>query len=505
MVTSSISVLGEVGFRDAQLLRNERAQKGPFSLRLLMRYLLVDETRMIDERSVLLAHNTTITSEDKGLIKFLLTGIDGASIEPVRSSDELKAARDGKIELLSQMADELRQVIDDTVQIEQIRSDLAVAEEESERALTVLSDRQEELDSLYASLREMDGEVQVHNSRISELQLLIVRFEELESIYRSDIERLQGLEEGSFLLQRFAGVNCPLCGANPEHQTHDHGLAHIEEQRRAVAAEIAKISAEALELDAAIGAAQHELTATQDLLERALELRADKADDRDDAKKRELDARRSITATSGRVRKLEADLENRNNLAALEVRIARLRGETVRVRQRAEGIDVNLDLTQSEAHDLSKSIQSVLATWNYPGGDALHFAKDDQDIVVDGKRRRDNGAGVRALLHAAFKVGVLVYCLEHRRPHPGFVILDSPLVAFRPAEEESPFGALEDDEIALRGADVARHFYRHLQSLKDRAQFIIIENHKSDQEVVAPYWNYQFTRNPALGRVGLFE
>lgn len=99
-------LLGEVGFRDAQLLKNERAQKGPFSLRLLMRYLLVDETRMIDERSILLAHNTTITSEDKGLIKFLLTGVDGASIEPVRSADELKAARDGKIELLSQMADD---------------------------------------------------------------------------------------------------------------------------------------------------------------------------------------------------------------------------------------------------------------------------------------------------------------------------------------------------------------------------------------------------------------
>lgn len=498
-------LLSEVSFRDAQLLKNERAQKGPFSLRLLMRYLLVDETRMIDERSILLAHNTTITSEDKSLIKFLLTGVDGASVEPVRSSDELKAARDGKIELLSQMADELRQVIDETVEIEQIRSSLAVAEDESERALSILSRRQEELDGLYGALREMDGGIQTFNSRISELRLLIVRFEELGAIYGSDIERLQGLEEGSFLLQRFAGVNCPLCGAEPEHQTHDHGLAHVEEQRRAVAAEIAKISAEALELDAAIGAAQYELTATRDLLTIALKLRADMADDRDDARNRELDARRSITAASGRVRKLEGDMENRNNLAALELRIGRLQRESVRVRQRADGIDVNLDLTQSEAHDLSKAIQSVLVAWNYPGGDALHFAKDDQDIVVDGKRRRDNGAGVRALLHAAFKVGVLVYCLEHRRPHPGFVILDSPLVAFRPAEEDSLYGALQDDEIALRGADVARHFYRHLESLRSHAQFIIIENHKSDQEVVAPYRNYQFTGNSMLGRVGLFE
>jgi hypothetical protein len=497
-------LLSEVGFRESQILKNERAEKSPFSLRLLMRYLLVDETRMIDEKSILLAHNTTVTSEDKGLIKFLLTGVDGSSIEQVRSSDELKAARDGKIELLSQMANELGRTLDDTLDAEQVRSSLALAEEESKNFLSTLSDRQEMLDMLSATIRELDGEIQKLGSRMSELRILIVRFEELGSIYASDIERLQGLEEGGFLLQRFAGVNCPLCGAAPGNQTHDHGLAHVEEQRRAVAAEIAKIGAEALGLDAAIGSARDELAATQALLKKATDTRSGVVDERDGARKLELGARQIFVAANERVKKLEADLEVRRNLEQLEARIDRLRGESVRSRTRADGVDVNLDLTQDEAHRLSKTIQKVLAAWNYPGGEALHFAKDDYDIVVDGKRRRDNGAGVRALLHAAFKVGVLVYCLEHRRPHPGFVILDSPLLAYRPAEEGSRYGALQEDEIALRRADVARHFYQHLQSLSDNAQFIVIENHKSDQDVVAPYPNYQFTRNPSIGRTGLF-
>jgi hypothetical protein len=56
----------------------------------------------------------------------------------------------------------------------------------------------------------------------------------------------------------------------------------------------------------------------------------------------------------------------------------------------------------------------------------------------------------------------------------------------------------------LRNADVATHFYRHLQSLAGQAQFIVIENHKSDQDVVRPYANYQFTKNPSIGRAGLF-
>lgn len=496
-------LLKEVGFRESQLLKNERAEKSTFSLRLLMRYLLVDETRMIDEKSILLAHNTAVTAEDKGLIKFLLTGIDGSSIEQVRSSDELKAARDGKIELLSQMADELRRVIDEYLDIKQVRSQLAVAEEERENFLSTLSLRQEDFDKLSLTIRELDGEIQKFSSRISELRILIVRFEELRSIYASDIERLRGLEEGGFLLQRFASVNCPLCGAEPADQTHDHGLSYIEEQRRAVDVEIAKINADAMELSDAITSARKESIDNQKALKELAHERSIFSEKLDDAKKLEFSARQLFATANERVKKLEADLDVRHNLEQLEEKVTRLRGESVRTRPRAEGIDTNLDLTH-EAHSLSKLIQKVLVEWNYPGGKDLHFEKEDYDIVVDGKRRRDNGAGVRALLHAAFKVGVFLYCLEHRRPHPGFIILDSPLLAYRPAEETSRYGELGEDEIALRKADVARHFYQHLQSLSEFAQFIVIENHKSDQEVVKPYKNYHFTRNHIVGRRGLF-
>jgi hypothetical protein len=41
--------------------------------------------------------------------------------------------------------------------------------------------------------------------------------------------------------------------------------------------------------------------------------------------------------------------------------------------------------------------------------------------------------------------------------------------------------------------------------LSGKAQFIVIENHKSDEKVVAPYPNHQFTRNSALGRTGFFR
>jgi hypothetical protein len=322
-------------------------------------------------------------------------------------------------------------------------------------------------------------------------------------VYASDLERLEGLEEGGFLLQRFASMNCPLCGAVLEHQQHDHGLVGIEEQRRAVESEIGKIRSEARELEMALADASTELVEVERLIADVDVHLEHACVKREQAGQNEVSARSIFLDASARCEKLETDLEGRRRLADLETQIARIKAETVRPRQRAEGIDLSLDLTNSEAYELSTVVKQVLKAWNYPGADALHFEKSDQDIVVDGKRRRDNGAGVRALLHAAVKVGVLVYCIDKGRPHPGFVILDSPLFAYRPAEE-TQYGELTEDELRLRSADVATHFYRHLQSIAAQAQFIVIENHRSDQAVVVPYNNYQFTRNPAVGRAGLF-
>ena len=496
-------LLSRVGYREAQLLKNERAEKTPFSLRVIMRYLLIDETRMIDEKSLLLAHNTTVTSEDKGLLKFLLTGVDGSSIAQVRSGDQLRAVKEGQIELLSQMADQLRKLIDDTVETSAVVADLMAAEREKAELLDIVAERQNNLDALALEERSFSDDIQGYQARIAELNALKVRFDELARVYSSDIDRLEGLEEGGFLLQRFATINCPLCGAFPDHQKHDHGLGGIEQQRYAVELEIAKIRAEARDLAAALSDADAEILE----VERLIVVAGDRLNAarlaRVQAAQSEVSARSIFFSASARCEKLESDLDTRRRVSDLEAQIARIKATTVPSRQRAEGIDVNLDLSNSEAYELSAIVKQVLKAWNYPGADAVHFDKGDQDIVVDGKRRRDNGAGVRALLHAAFKIGVLVYCIEKGRPHPGFVILDSPLFAYRPAEEER-FEDLTDDELELRKADVATHFYRYLQGMSGQAQIIVIENHKSDQEVVTPYTNYQFTKNPSIGRAGLF-
>jgi hypothetical protein len=55
-------------------------------------------------------------------------------------------------------------------------------------------------------------------------------------------------------------------------------------------------------------------------------------------------------------------------------------------------------------HAFAKVVQEVLRAWHFPDNPDVTFDDPTQDIRVNGQDRRDNGKGVRAVLHAAFKV-----------------------------------------------------------------------------------------------------
>jgi len=144
----------------------------------------------------------------------------------------------------------------------------------------------------------------------------------------------------------------------------------------------------------------------------------------------------------------------------------------------------------------ARSVRRVLSDWNYPGAERVHFDEGTRDFLIDGKRRGSTGKGLRAITHAAVNVALLEFCLEHDLPHPGFVVLDSPLLAYWEPEGD------EDD---LRGTDVKDRFYEYLLGLKPDAQVIVIENDHPPAFVREQANVVVFTKNPHQGRYGFFE
>ena len=105
----------------------------------------------------------------------------------------------------------------------------------------------------------------------------------------------------------------------------------------------------------------------------------------------------------------------------------------------------------------------------------MTFSDTEWDVVISGRARTSHGKGVRAVTHAAFTAGLLRFCANRGRPHPGFVLIDSPLVVYR---EPDP------DEVAL-DTSVKSAFFADLASSFTSEQVILLENEVPPDEVVA--------------------
>ena len=152
-------------------------------------------------------------------------------------------------------------------------------------------------------------------------------------------------------------------------------------------------------------------------------------------------------------------------------------------------------LPDSIAHDFSLRVSKLLKAWDFPGKCLVHFDKETTDFVIDGKPRGSRGKGLRAITHAAVTISLLEYCLENDLPHPGFVVLDSPLLAY--------FKPEGDEDRQLQGTNLKESFYSYLVNHHSAdSQIVIVENQHPPDSVLERLNMTVFTGNPNEGREG---
>jgi len=123
----------------------------------------------------------------------------------------------------------------------------------------------------------------------------------------------------------------------------------------------------------------------------------------------------------------------------------------------------------------SQEVEALLSSWHFPDLKRVTFSEDDQDVIISGQRRASHGKGVRAITHAAFSLALLKYCRTHSKPHPGLVLIDSPLIVYRqPDTDEANFTH-----------DVKDGFYRSIASNFGDEQVIILENDQPPPDLVS--------------------
>ena len=155
--------------------------------------------------------------------------------------------------------------------------------------------------------------------------------------------------------------------------------------------------------------------------------------------------------------------------------------------------------TPLEAKDVSAFLEcyeNILRELEFPGFKNITYSETNIDFVLSNKNRSDFGKGYRAVLYAVFLLALMRYCIENDMPHPGFVILDSPLTTFKDRDREGLLGEDIPEDFKKKFFD---YFSKNLNG-----QLIILDNEEPSEETKQRINNYQFTGLEGLGREGFF-
>lgn len=495
--TDNISgfLLDRIGLLNMRILKSKvKGTTQSLSFRNLARLIIVQEGEIQSALSPFLTGQFIGKTSEMATIKLLLTGVDDSAIVStlVESPDNAR-----QLALIDEILSDLSSEISDLgheksellTQIESLQSII-----ESQRQSMQLV--QGELDGKIERRKELYDECLGLKNRQTEITELLARFDLLQTHYVVDKERLTAIQESGSMFAHLAQAACPLCGATPDakHVSEDCE-GDVDAIVNAASAEIAKIDQLLLELQQTVIDLRHETdNITISWTEKHALFQEADAEIRSSISPLVVEARTQFSEIVEKRAEVQSAIDMFDRLEKLQERRQALIDEDQADTPESQAIEAGLP--DSAAHALSMTIERILRAWHFPGDCRVHFDKDKSDFIIDGKPRGSRGKGLRAITHAAVTLGLMEYCREQSLPHPGFVVMDSPLLAYFEPEGE-------DDE-ALQGTDLKERFYEYLIQQHSRdSQVIIIENQHPPTKFDDDLNLTIFTRNPAEGRFGL--
>ena len=484
-------LLGTFGVSKTRVRANQYGETNSVTFRDFSRLVIVDENAMFSDYSPALSGQYGKRTVEVSAFRFVLTSVDDSSVIRQPRPEIVQAGYRAQRELLVALETEVaRQTYDFDIPLDRVDVELERVTLALEAALRICSVDQARVAGAEQERRAAWREWRKLEGRRGVLEGLLARFTLLGGHYASDIQRLEAIAEADYLLEQYPTEVCPVCGALPDCQPHrEPAPATFQE---GCIAEAKKLRALAQDLSQTVESTKAQLAevliALEDARVQLNEKVAKLADELEPRARKDADVWRELHERRNRL--VHAASLSRQ-LASLGERRAAI--EATRVT--ANVADSEVFVTGVPAHESGRfclEVEAVLRAWEFPG--LTHVAFDDEvlDIVVSGRARASHGKGVRAVLHAAFAVGLMRYCVRYRRPHPGVVVLDSPLVAYREPKN------VDDPDI---GPAVKEAFYRSLANNIALGQVIVLENEEPPDDLKIHAGVVRFTKD-SDGRYG---
>ncbi|MCC5987222.1 MAG: hypothetical protein JJT95_06020 [Pararhodobacter sp.] len=494
--TLSYELLNRIGYAGCVLRKNAAGATRSLSFRDLARLCVVTEEEIQRRSSPVLSGQWVASTAEYAAFKLMLTGSDDRALVSTNDSPARRERDGGKIELLDQMIGELQDELDeDGVDEGELNDQKEKLEASLEARTQALSAVQREFSSLMGSRAEAATDLKRAKARMVELSELVDRFTLLDRHYESDVNRLQAIHESGTLFVHLEAKPCPLCGAHPGDQHLESECdGNTEAVVMAADSEIEKIRRLRAELDDTLVTLKAELSQLSESVP-ALQSKYDRIDTElgevaSPAVSQERASYNELMTELGTVRSSLDKIDRLNSLMQRRADLDEEGGSDDGSSQTTKTL-----IPKSVLDEFAQEIQQILEDWDYPDASRVFFDESKKDIQISGKERGSTGKGLRAITHAAFTIGLMQFCRDRDLPHPGFIVLDSPLLAYWKPEGDA------DD---LRGSDLKEKFYRYLLGMSKVNQVIIIENEHPPEFVEKEAPVTVFTRNPGVGRYGFF-
>jgi hypothetical protein len=242
-------LLNELNLVGREIATDVNGKKRPLSFRDLIRFCLVDEASIQSEVSPIESGQFLTPTPERSIFKLLLTGQDDSAVVTTVDRKTFRTAIGAKLEVL----DELLSAVNEELTTEYKNSDelseqAKLLDESWQQAQREAQLAQESIRERLTRKNQLARLIFEREQRRAEIQINFGRFEQLENVYTSDIQRLEAIEEAGFVLSLAGDRPCPLCGAPPEVQEHSHGIVEIKRAQGAANVEINKIKKQQLEL-----------------------------------------------------------------------------------------------------------------------------------------------------------------------------------------------------------------------------------------------------------------
>lgn len=487
---------------DVRLRSDSKGQTQRLSIRTLLPVFVFDEGMIISERSPIIGDGFGQTT-NKRMFSYVLTGTDDSGIIAQERREIVQAEITAKLGLIDDLLSPIEGRLNELGTKEEEKDSTERVESAIESLSNLLSENNEERTRLREERRDQVTLQRRAESQLIGIEELLERYLLLDARYTSDLQRLDFIAEGSHYIDGLQDSVCPLCGQEMDGSAHIHDDIETVPDANAVyqsaRAEAAKIQGLQRDLQAAM----------KDLNNRKLsrENESTKAGAEVARIDRELD---SVLAPSRTRTQSSLDdlVQRRLNLQTWQSdreeaeRLRKLKDE-LREELPSSGQKQTWAAIDSVAVTaLCRVIEAVLQEWSWPSDVRVEFDDKTYDIKVNGKARKSHGKGFRAVLNSALAIGLLRYCHANDRPHPRFVVLDSPLTTVKQRDATAETEDTEAD--AEINQMIEPLFWDSLSKISKEIQVIVLDNKEPNADL-AQALNLQLFMGPTAAndeRVG---